>query len=63
MWNLKQEQQPKNPSSDTENRLVVARVVGCGCGLDKMGEGGQQVQTSSYKIKLWGCNVQHSDCR
>ena len=37
---------------DTENRLVIARVVGYGCGLDKMGEGGQKVQTSSYKIKF-----------
>ena len=31
---------------DTENRLMVARVVGYGYGLDKMGEGGQNVQTS-----------------
>ena len=33
---------------DTENRLVVARGVGWGVG--EMGEGGQKVQTSSYKI-------------
>ena len=27
-----------------------------------MGERGQKVQTSSYKMnKLWGCNVQHGD--
>ena len=26
------------------------------------GEGGQKVQTSSYKIsKSWGCNVQHGN--
>ena len=45
---------------DTENRLVVTRggewVVG------KMCEGGQKIQTCSYKInKSWGCNVQHGD--
>ena len=29
-------------------------------GVGKMGEGGQKVQTSWYKInKTWGCNVQH----
>ena len=28
----------------------------------EMGEGGQKVQTSSYKInKSWECNVQHGD--
>ena len=27
-----------------------------------MGDGGQKLQTSSYKInKSWGCNVQHGD--
>ena len=27
-----------------------------------MSEGGQKVQTSSYKVnKYWGCNVQHAD--
>ena len=27
-----------------------------------MGEGGQTVQTSSYKIDMyWGCSVQHGD--
>ena len=33
-----------------------------GHGVGKMGEGGQEVQTSSYKInKSWGCNVQYND--
>ena len=45
----------------TENRMVVARGEGC-LGVGKTGEGGQVVQTSSYKInKSWGCNVQHGD--
>ena len=53
-----QEQQQQNELIDTENRLVVARCV---CG-GEMGEGGQMVQTSSYKInKSWGCNVQRDD--
>ena len=35
---------------------------GKGWGVGEMGEGGQKVQTSSYKInKSWGCNVQHVD--
>ena len=57
MWNLKEKKKTKN-ILDIENKLVVARgqVVG------KMGEGGQKVQTSSYKInKSWGCDVQHGD--
>ena len=33
---------------DTENRLVVSRVGRWEVG--KMGEGGQKVQTSSYKL-------------
>ena len=37
---------------DTENRWVVAR--GRGWEVGEMGEGGQKVQTSSYKInKSW----------
>ena len=45
---------------DMENRLVVAR--GRGWRVGKMGEGGQHVQTSIYKInKSWGCNVQRGD--
>ena len=29
---------------------------------DEMGEGGQNLQTFSYKInKSWGCNIQHGD--
>ena len=34
--------------TDTENRSVVAR--GMGVGMGEMGEGGEKVQTSSYKI-------------
>lgn len=31
--------------------------------MGEIGEGGQKLPTSSYKInKLWGCNVQHGDC-
>ena len=45
---------------DTENRLVVAR--GGGRRVGKMGEGGQKVQTSSYKInKSQRCNIQYGD--
>ena len=41
---------------ETESRLVVSR----GQGLSEMVEGGQRVQTSSYKMnKFWGTNVQH----
>ena len=30
--------------------------------MGELGEGGQKVQTSTYKInKLWGCNVQYAD--
>ena len=30
--------------------------------MEELGEGGQKVQTSSYKIiKSQGCNVQHAD--
>ena len=42
---------------------MVARGGGRGWGVGEMGEGGQKVQTSSYKInKSWGYNVQHGDC-
>ena len=44
---------------DTGKRLVVAIEEGGECGQK---EGGQEVQTSSYKInKSWGCNIQHDD--
>ena len=50
----------KNKTEITENILVDNR--GGVWGVNKMGEGGQNVQTSSYKInKYCGCNVQHSD--
>ena len=45
---------------NTENRLVVAR--GEGWEVHEMGEGGQKVQTSSYKTnKFRRCNVQHGE--
>ena len=41
------------------------QIGGCqswGLGVGEMGEGGQKVQASSYKInKSWGCNVPHGD--
>ena len=50
MWNLKK---PKTKLISTQNKLVVAR--GRGWSVDDMGEGGQKVQTSGYKIsKSWG---------
>ena len=33
-----------------------------GRGEGKMGKGGQNVQTSSYKIYNWKCKIQNSDC-
>ena len=42
------------------------QIGGCqrqGVGGGKMGEGGQKVQISSYKInKSLACDVQYSDC-
>lgn len=30
--------------------------------LGKMGEGGQKIQTSNFKVsKSWGCNIRHGD--
>ena len=43
VWNIKKKNE-QTKLIDTENRLVVARGEG------KMGEGGQEVQTSSHKI-------------
>ena len=43
-----------------ENKLVA--TTGRGCWVGELGEGGQKVQTSSYKMsKLWGYNVRHGD--
>ena len=57
MWNLRTKQ---NGLLDTENRLVVTR--GSEGGLGKVCEGGQKVQTSSYKISMsWGCNTAQRD--
>ena len=50
MWNLKQKQKQnkKNPKLiDAENRFLVVR--GSGWEMGEMGEGGQKVETSSYK--------------
>ena len=59
MESKKQNQQ--NKLIDADHRLVVAREKS-GVEMSEMDEGGQNVQTSSYKIsKLWGCNVQHGD--
>ena len=58
MWNLK-----KNKTSSWIQRTDwwLPEVGGSEGG--KMGEGGQKVQTSSYKInKSWGYKVQHGDC-
>lgn len=44
---------------EKEARLAVARGVGKG----NWDEGGQKVQTSTFKInKYWDYNVQHGDC-
>ena len=58
MWNQKKKKKTK--LIDTENRSVVSSGrVWEGW---KMDEGGQKVQTSSYKInRCWGCEVQHGD--
>ena len=75
-WNWKKENKTKNQTNkqktellDSENRLVVARGVsgawwGCGMGggVGKIHEGGQKIQTSSYKInKPCGWNAEHGD--
>ena len=45
---------------DTENILMVARGRGGVEGRGRMDEGGQQIQTSSYKInKSWGYKAQY----
>lgn len=56
MWNLRQKNNQTITTEliDTENRLMVTRggewVVG------KMGEGGEKIETCSYKInKSWDC--------
>lgn len=46
---------------DTNNRRVISGEEGVS-GAGEMGEGGQEEQTSSYKmIKSRGCNIQHGD--
>ena len=59
-WGIYKQQQQITKLTDTENRSVVVR--GRGWRVEELGEGGQKVQTSSYKIiKSQGCNVQHAD--
>lgn len=54
-WNAK-----KAKHTGRELRLVAARGQREG---SKMGEGGLNVQTSSYQTsKFWKCNIQHGDC-
>ena len=46
---------------DTENRMAIAKEKE-DCGVGKMGDGGQEVQSINYKIKKSReCNVQHGD--
>ena len=64
IWNLKANNQTNNSNnkinSGTEHRLVVAR--GWGLQEGEMGEDGQSVQTSSYKInQSWEYNIQNGD--
>ena len=47
---FKTKTKPNKKLVDTEKRLAVAR----GGGVSKMSEGGQKVQTSSYKINVMG---------
>ena len=55
----KKRKKEKTKFIETESRLVIARGRG---GVGEMGEGGQSVQTSSYKMsKFWGCNSHHGD--
>ena len=50
----------KTKLTETENRLVAARSWVWGV----MGDGGQRIPISSYKInKFWGCNAQLGDYR
>ena len=58
MWNLKnktneQRKPNRNRLIDAENKLVVTRGEGPAV-LGKIGEEGQEVQTSSYKINVMG---------
>ena len=47
-----------------EKEIRFAVIRGRGLGMEELGEGGQKVQTSSYKVNTSrGCNVQHDDYR
>ena len=47
------ETKPNTKLIARENRLMLPEV---GLEVDKIGEGGQKIKTSSYKInKFWGC--------
>lgn len=57
---LWKKQKQKSKLKDTENRWVVSALGDLG--VSEMGEGDQNLQTSSYKMnKACGCNVQHGD--
>lgn len=60
MWNLKKKKKIQN-SVDTENRLAVAR--GGAWVVSKIGEGGQEVQTSSYRTSLGDVKCSMGDSR
>ena len=50
----------KKRNTKTENELVVAK--GRGWRVGEMGEGGQRIQTSSYKMsKFGGCDIYNGD--
>ena len=51
----------KNQENKTPKLLENESMIVTG-NHGKMGEDGQKIQTSSYKInKSWECNVQHDD--
>ena len=50
----------KKINSETQRRVVFVR--GRGQGVGEMSEGGQNSQTSSYKVnRSWGYNLQYGD--
>lgn len=58
MWNVKK-QNKQNKSHGYGKQSGGARWKR-GWGMGKMGEGGQEVQTSSYEMNMtWVCGVKH----
>ena len=58
LWNLKTNKQ--KPSSWIER--IDGWLPEVGVGVGELSEGGQNVQTFSYKVsQSWGYNVHHSD--